>query len=166
MTVGAPSGRREGAPEGSETLLPEHLLFRIGVELFAIPLAHAEEAVEGLLWDVLPDLPFGVLGVATLRGRLLPVYSPQRPLGIERSDPYGVTLVLRHEHRALGFAVDDVEDVLSVPPDSIRPAPLPDTGERVVRGVVRHGDELVALLDTAALFRACGVGDGERGGAG
>ena len=75
----------------------EMLLFRVGRELFALPLGCTEEAVEALAHEPLPGMPAGMLGVARHRGARLPVYAAEAALGVAGTAAEPVTLVVRAE---------------------------------------------------------------------
>jgi purine-binding chemotaxis protein CheW len=138
------------------TGLAEFLLFRVGKEFFAMPLANAEEAVEALERHSLPGMPRDMAGVAQYRGARLPVYGAEQVFGIARvggSDE--VTLVVRGRGGRVGVIVDDVEDVILVDLASLRPVPGPASAEPVVSGVLPRGGELVAMCDPDALVRTC-----------
>ena len=58
---------------------------RVGVETYALPIEHVQEAAElGTLTPV-PGAPNSVLGVYNLRGEILPVYDLSAVLGISRN---------------------------------------------------------------------------------
>lgn len=130
------------------------LLFRVANELFAVDLASVEEAVEVPALHGVPTRERHLLGVIDWREQLLPVYSPLRVLGLECATD-SVTLVVRAAGRLVGFAVDEVEDVLALAPTEIRPAPVRGVAEPILRGLVRHEGVLVAVLDSAALVQGC-----------
>jgi purine-binding chemotaxis protein CheW len=131
------------------------LLFRIARELFAADLRAVEEAID--LSDVqqVPGAAHAVRGVFTLRGMLVPLFSPVAVLGVAPIEA-ATALVLRDAGGRVGIGVDDVEDVLAVRPDDVRPLPgREDRDGGVVRGVVRSGPHLVAVVDLEALVAAC-----------
>ncbi|HJU90079.1 MAG TPA: chemotaxis protein CheW [Gemmatimonadaceae bacterium] len=132
------------------------LMFRVADELFALDLATVEEAVELPELHGVPTREHHLLGVVDWRGQLLPVYSPQRVLGLECARD-AVTLVVRSGARLVGFAVDDVEDVLELEPSDIRPAPVRGVTEPILVGLVRHHGLLVAVLDPVALVQGCAI---------
>lgn len=142
--------RAELAERGSAELLR----FRVGRERFALRLAEVEEAIEGPEVHPIPEAPREMLGVVALRGRLVPVYAPARALGV-RLDTPTVALVLAGLVRAIAIAVDDVEDVFTMPADALRNAPGTDDPDGILLGVTRHGSRLVSVLDGAALAAAC-----------
>jgi chemotaxis signal transduction protein len=53
------------------------------------------------------------------------------------------------------MAVDDVDDVLSLDLATIRPSPGVDDSDGVLLGVVRQGNELIAIVDPDAIVAAC-----------
>jgi len=133
----------------------ELLLFRVGRELFATPLAAIDEAVELEEVRAIPEMPASMLGVTDLRGRMIPIYSPARSLGVELGAAPAAALVVRAGERRMALAVDDVEDVLDVDLGTLRDAPGSDDADGVLAGVVRHGRTLVAVLDGESLVAAC-----------
>lgn len=139
------------APEQDTRFL---LLFRIGAEMFALPLERIEEAIELPALHGVPTRERHLLGVVDWRGRLLPVYSALRVLGAE-SAAESVAVVVRDGERHIGLAVDDVEDVLELRPAEVRRAPLRNADEPVLEGLVRHERGLVAVLDAATLVGQC-----------
>lgn len=138
--------------EGSVDLL----VFRVGGELFASALAAVEEALELPQLSAIPEMPVSMLGVVTVRGRMLPTYSPARPLGVSLRRDDAAALVVRAGDRRIALAVDDVDDVMTLDLTLLRSAP--ETGEErgaLVLGVTRRDDALIAVLDADALVAAC-----------
>lgn len=134
------------------------LMFRIGDELFATDLASVEEAVTLPEIHHLPEMPAAMLGAFNLRGRLTPVYSPSRVLGVPLRGAAQAALLVRSDTRRLGLAVDDVEDVFQVDLATVREAPGTDDSDGILLGVAHHGQELVAIVDAEALVAACVTG--------
>jgi purine-binding chemotaxis protein CheW len=131
------------------------LVFRVGAERFAIDLAAVEEAIELPSVHHLPEMPDHLLGVFELRGRLVPIYSPQRVLRVALASDAAAVLVLRSGDKRLGLAVDDVDDVLTIDGAAVRRAPIPDNEDNVLLGVIRRGADLLALVDAESLALAC-----------
>lgn len=154
----------ELAPDGSfadrvrsRTGKADLLVFRVGTELFAAVLTAIEEALELPRLSHLPEMPPSMLGVISLRGRMLPAYSPARHLGVALAREDAAALVLRAGDRRVALAVDDVDDVLTVDLAALRPPPIVGGEERdaVLLGVADRGGVLVAVLDADALVTAC-----------
>ena len=139
----------------AEPALTEMLLFRVGGEFFALPLARTEEAVESLARDPLPGMPAGMLGVAEHRGKRIAVYAPAPLFGVSNAERDGVTLLIRADAGRVALLVDDVEDVIEMDPAGCRPVPGPAAPDPVLISVLPCGDKLVAICDADALVRAC-----------
>lgn len=132
----------------------EMLMFRAGRELFAVPLAAIEEAIETPDIQALPEMPKAMLGVFRLRERLVPTYTPADALGV-RTEHVAAALIVRVGARRLALAIDDVEDVMELDLSTLRDPPVLGDVDALLIGVARHGRELVGVLDADALIAAC-----------
>jgi purine-binding chemotaxis protein CheW len=152
----AADAEQEAAPPEAEpaTAAPvEHLVFRIGRELFALPLDHIEETFDVDRVQRIPEMSPTMLGVLTLRGATVPLYDPGVALGVAAGDRRSA-LVFVTERGRVALAVDDVDDVLVISADEIRRPPL-DFGDGVLTGVARRGADLIGMLATQTLIAAC-----------
>ena len=131
------------------------LLFRIGRERFAADLRTVEEAVDLSDVQLVPGAANAVRGIFSLRGVLVPLFSPLAVLGVAPMDAT-TAIVLRDVAGRVALVVDDVDDVMAVAPSDVRPLPVADVRDAaVLRGVVRHGADLVAVIDLEAVVAAC-----------
>lgn len=138
--------------------MTDFLLFRVGRELFATELRAVEEAVDLTGVEAVQQVPGAdspVRSIFTLRGTLVPLFSPARALGVAPGEA-ATALVVRDGRGRIAIAADDVEDVLTLRDGELRPAPAGDVRDAgVLRGVVRRGTNLVAVVDLDALIAAC-----------
>ena len=133
------------------------LLFRVGPECFAADLAAIEEAVERGEVHGVPEAPPNLIGVVDLRGRLIHVYSPEAALGVRLGPTATALLVVRAEGRRLALAIDDVDDVMTLPLSELRDVPAGTDPNGVLLGVAWRGDTLIALLDVEMLTQSLAV---------
>ena len=136
----------------------ELLTFHVGRERFATSLGSIEEAVERPDVYRVPEMPETMLGVFSLRGRLIPVCSPMRALGVELAGAEPTVLLMRVGARRVGVAVDDVDDVIMLNLAAIRSAPGTEDSDGVLLGVVRQGNDLIAIVDPDAIVATCLTG--------
>lgn len=129
----------------------ELLTFRVGAEMFGIELDAVEEAVDLPELHRVPEMPENLLGVFALRGALVPLYAPDATLGAGLRRPASA-LVFRTRDRRLALAVDDVDDVLTLPLPALRDVPVTDAGDGVLAGVARGERDLIGVLDVDALL--------------
>jgi len=144
--------------DGAERLL----VFQVGAERFAVALAAVDEAIDAPPLRPLPDAGRTVLGIATIRGALVPIYDPRPLLNVEGRVDDAALLFVRGDARA-GLAVSGVHDAILVNETELRPAPGTDASDRVMIGVVRRGAELIAILDAGALLDAAMSATGAQG---
>lgn len=129
------------------------LVFRIGSELFALPIGAVHEVIDMPAVQQLPDAPKNILGIATLRGDLVSIYDP-RPLLQAGDDSFGTVLIFAGDKGRIGLAIDDVFDPMLMEAADVRSAPGVDASDGLLLGVVRRGTDLIGVLDDDALMRA------------
>lgn len=132
----------------------DFLMFRVGRELFAAELRAVEEAVDLTTVTQVPGTSPTVRSVMTLRGSLVPVFSPAHALGVAPTEA-ATALIVRDEGGRLAIVTDDVEDVLTIQDGEMRAVPADAHDAGVLRGVVRRGADLIAIVDLDALIAAC-----------
>jgi purine-binding chemotaxis protein CheW len=137
--------------DGGERLL----VFRVGGERFGVALAAVREIVDSPVVRRLPDAAPSLLGIATVRGELVPLYDARVVLGVEAASDgstTGAALLFSVEGRCIALAIDDVFDPVVVEEQDLRPMPGAGAADVIIRGLVRRGGDLVAVLDEAVLL--------------
>jgi purine-binding chemotaxis protein CheW len=110
----------------------------------------------------LPRPATAVLGVVTLRDRLLSLVSLRTLLGLPLGDqhgPRGKVVVMSMGEGTVGIVIDATREILRLDPDMIDPAPTLLTrgeGDAEITSICRldGGRRLVALLSPDRLFRS------------
>ena len=139
------------------------LSFYLGQQEYALPLDRVREIVP--LPDHISELPrpeTAVLGVITLRDRLLPLVSLRALLGLPvegQREQRGKVVVVSMGEGAVGVVVDATREILRVDPNIVDPAPALLTrgeGDAEISSICRldGGRRLVALLSPDRLFRS------------
>jgi purine-binding chemotaxis protein CheW len=139
------------------------LSFRLGEQEYALPLDRVREIVPlpGHI-STLPRPETAVLGVTTLRDRLLPLVSLRALVGMAASNghgPRGKVVVVSLGEGAVGLVVDATREILRIDPKIIDPAPtllIRGDGDAEIASICRleDGQRLVALLSPDRLFRS------------
>ncbi len=137
--------------------------FSLDKHAFGIDMRSLTEIREWEEPTPLPGVPGYILGVANLRGTVVPVVGLAERLGWQPSTihPRSCLLVVNLGGKQAGFLVDEVDDIISVNEAQIQPAPDTQIDEPgVISGLVKVSDRLadasddgrmVLLLDLAAL---------------
>lgn len=133
----------------------QFLTFDLGEESYGVDILRVQE-IRG--WSPVTRLPLAephVLGVLNLRGSLVPIVDMRVRLGLPHAEftPLTVIVVLSVETdegvRECGLVVDNVSDVIEIPPAALRPAPHLGGGavQEFVQGLATIGDRMLILLD-------------------
>jgi purine-binding chemotaxis protein CheW len=134
----------------AETSLDSLVVFGVGDLLCALPVSAVSEIVPAQHAARIPGALDGVEGLVNVRGRLLTVVDGRRMLGRE-SGTAGAepSILLLHVHgRPLGLLVDQVHDLIHVPPGALEDGgTLPGVDPQVVSGVGRWESRLFVVLD-------------------
>jgi purine-binding chemotaxis protein CheW len=142
-----------------------YVIFRLGGEGYALEVMRVQEVVDVKSLTQVPGGPKSLRGVQNLRGHVVPVYDLRVPfeLPIDPS-PVRAPSVLMVESsgggdtHVTGLLVDRVSDVLEFSPEDIQPAPQLGLGKSTpfVRGLIRHQEGFLLVLDVDRVFTALG----------
>jgi purine-binding chemotaxis protein CheW len=158
-----PSVVAAGSAAAPAQALASLLSFFLGQQEYALPLDRVREIIP--LPDDISELPrpeTAVLGVMTLRDRLLPIVSLRAllglPVGGQRQQRAKVVVVSLGDG-VVGVVVDATREIVRVDPELIDPAPALLTrgeGEAEISSICRldNGRRLIALLSPDHLFRS------------
>jgi purine-binding chemotaxis protein CheW len=132
------------------------LTFRSERQLYALPAADVAEVVRMLPLARVPQAPKSLMGLANLRGAVVPVASLRGLLG--RDEP-AVTqasrLIVLGGAMPVALAVDDVVQLLQVEAGkvSVAQADVASGSGEQLTGVFESGSEVIKILDMPALLR-------------
>ncbi len=133
------------------------LIFDLDGARFGVDATQVRESV----W--LPELtpaeeaPAWVVGLFSLRGRIVPVADLHLRFGhpARRYTPSDQIVVLEIDHLIMGLIVSEIREVIELPGEAIQPPPQFDAETsghaHLVAGQARLGDGLVTLLDVSLL---------------
>jgi purine-binding chemotaxis protein CheW len=142
--------------------MAEHFLtFRVGGELYALPANHVAEVIRLPTVARVPQAPKGLLGLANLRGSVLPVASVRGLVGAEESAEATTRAIVLDGAAPVALAVDVVEALVAVETEQIetRQAELATRpGERLKGAFAAGGRNAIAkILDIEGLIDAAFV---------
>jgi purine-binding chemotaxis protein CheW len=132
---------------------PERVLvFRVGAERFGVALSAVREVLDWPAVSRVPDAAPSLLGVAMVRGELIPLFDARVILDVgPAGGTPGAALLFSIEDRRVALAIDDVFDPVLVEEQELRPMPGAGAADAIIRGLVRRGGELIAVLEDAEL---------------
>ncbi|OJW20209.1 MAG: chemotaxis protein [Planctomycetales bacterium 71-10] len=147
-----------------------YVVFRLGGEAYALEVLRVQEVLDVLAITEVPGASRSLLGVINLRGHVVPVYDLRIPFGLPLDSKPGrapsVLIVEAEEGNGsdvTGLLVDRVSDVLEFSPDQVQAAPQLGLGKTTpfVRGLIRHQDAFLLVLDVDRVFSALATINGE-----
>lgn len=151
----------EGGPAGDIAAatgdgFSQFVTFHLGGECFAFPMESVLEIIRVPSTVSVPLTPTALVGLANLRGTVLPVVDLRRTLALEdRSYDDATRVVVVDCGQPVGLVVDRVARVMNVEPDKIETAQSVQETIRVdlLTGVVKNvdGHDLIQLLDAPKL---------------
>lgn len=163
--------------DAADEVSNQYVTFNLNDEAFAFPMAHVLEIVRVPETVAVPLTPPSLVGLANLRGSVLPVLDLRRILALPESDYNEATRVIVVDAgRPVGLVVDKVARVLNVEDRHI------ETAEQVratidaelLNGVAKNidGQDLIQLLDIdrsirsefSTVIEAVSVANGSVGG--
>ncbi len=99
--------------------------FRIGTENYAVPISMVYDMKEMLPFSRIPKQPEHYLGVANLRGNIVPIIDFRSFLGIKNPqfNQYTVFLMLKINEKVKGCVVDGINDVVVLDPENTHTTP-------------------------------------------
>ena len=146
------------------------VVFRLGGEGYALEVLRVQEVLDMQALTEVPGGPRFLLGVINLRGHVVPVYDLRMAFGLSK-DPAQtrapcvliVESTLGNDPQITGLLVDRVSDVLEFSPEEVQPPPQLGLGKAspFVRGLIRHQDGFLLVLDVDRVFSTLGSLNGE-----
>jgi purine-binding chemotaxis protein CheW len=146
------------------------VVFQLGGEGYALEVMRVQEVLDVQTMTEVPGSPKCLLGVINLRGHVVPVYDLRIPFGLARdSSPSRAPSVLivetelGNDSQVTGLVVDRVSDVLEFSPEEVQPSPQLGLGKTTpfVRGLIRHHEAFLLVLDVDRVFSALAKLNGE-----
>ncbi len=130
-------------------------LITLGGELYAIELRSVREVFEVESVTPVPGMPSALVGVANLRGVVIPLVDLRLMLGLPVSGPSPqFAVVIRYGSRQVGVLVERVPEIRSLQPDQFLPTANSARVESrpFVSTVLRIEDRLGGMLEVPMVF--------------
>lgn len=135
----------------------EILLFSLGTsEIFGINVFKVREVSKTPFITKTPNMPYGMEGVISLRGKIVPVVNLGSIVKLRTGSEScgGAMLVMEYNRRVLGFLVDQVDRIIRVEWSDVKPPESLLTGDHGMITAITHleGGKLVSILDVEEIL--------------
>jgi purine-binding chemotaxis protein CheW len=146
------------------------VVFRLGGEGYALEVMRVQEVLDMQSLTEVPGGPKYLLGVINLRGHVVPVFDLRLKFGLAKDVKLTrapcvliVEFGTGSEVQIRGLLVDRVSDVLEFSPEEVQAAPQLGLGKATpfVRGLIRHQEGFLLVLDVDRVFSTLGISNGE-----
>ncbi len=130
--------------------------FKLENEEYGIDIMKVQEINRMQSFTRVPNAPDYVKGVINLRGKIIPIISLRTKFGMSEKeyDKKSRIIVVNFDNITLGFIVDSVEEVLTIPESSVDTALNISTNihSNYIKGVAKIDERLIILLELEKLF--------------
>jgi purine-binding chemotaxis protein CheW len=135
----------------------EYVAFMLAGDAYAVPIARITEILKPLPITPVPRAPRVVIGVMTVRGRLVTVIDLRRQLRVREAEADGKTRILITDtgEERVGLLVDEVLQVHRLADSEIEPSEvLGGDPQPYLAGIGRPEGALLVLLDLRPILEA------------
>lgn len=129
----------------------------IANQLFGIPVLSVQDVLGPQRITRIPLAPPEVAGALNLRGRIVTAIDVRRRLGLppREAGDLGMNVVVERGSELYSLVIDQVGEVLSLPPESYErnPVTLSPRWREISAGIHRLKDQLMIVLDVDRLLQ-------------
>jgi purine-binding chemotaxis protein CheW len=142
--------------QGGKQPPSEYLTFTLGAEEYGIEILKVQEIRGYDTVTQIANAPPFIKGVINLRGVIVPIVDLRIKfqLGAAGYDEFTVVIIINVLGKVVGIVVDGVSDVVSLPPEQIKPAP--EFGEQLdtsyITGLGAVNEQMLILVDIERLM--------------
>lgn len=144
----------------------KYIVFHIKDENYGIPVKNVQSIERIQTITRVPGVPDYIKGVINLRGIITPVIDVRRRFDIDSIDLTDDSriIIVSIDGSEIGLIVDEANDVLDIPLDSIEPAPdtIGDLSDEQLDGVANLESKIVILLNIKHVLDAEEINDAIR----
>ena len=138
----------------------QYATFRVQDLLLGVEVTKVQEVIRYQPMTVVPLAPSAVEGLINLRGQIVVALDLRRSLSLSRASAgiLPMNVVIQSEDGVVSLLVDDVGDVIDVPPESYAPVPenMPADQRELIKCVHDLQNGLMLVLDTTRVLQnAC-----------
>jgi purine-binding chemotaxis protein CheW len=154
-TRAQPEYRPSHGSEPAPSALPSRIcLISLGGELFAIDLRHVREVFEVESVTPVPGMPASLVGVANLRGTVVPLADLRPVLGVSTSVALKYVVVVRQGTQQVGILIDEVPEIRTIHADDLLTASARGVTESrpFLSGLVKIEDRMSGMVEVSRLL--------------
>lgn len=132
-----------------------YMIFALGEQRFAVPLAAIKEVAGQKTVTRLPRTHKWLKGIVVLRGQIVSVTDLAKFFGLQSNDcGLGKLVVVQtnHQNAITALSVDRIHGIRTIPRGSLRPCPAGLSACKFLSGIAHIEDAVVVLLEPNQMF--------------
>jgi purine-binding chemotaxis protein CheW len=134
------------------------VVFGLGEEEYALTISEVQEIIRYVEPRSVASDAEWILGVISLRGKIIPVCDLALRLGVARAQRAATKIiVVEAGDHTVGLVVDDVTEVLTVDEEAIEDLRVAGTGG--AHSIVKVDERLIVLLASQSIFESTELSD-------
>jgi purine-binding chemotaxis protein CheW len=154
--TGAPvQSGADSSSESARSAVPTRFcLIRLAAESLAIELDQVREVFRLESVTPVPGMPPSLVGVANLRGTVVPLVDLRASLGGPSSTTSKYALVVRHGARQIGILIDEMPEILMIQPDDVLDVLPAEMSKKrpYLSGLVKLESRMSGMLEVSRLL--------------
>lgn len=135
----------------------QEVIFRLNNEDFGLEIMNVNEIIRMQELTAMPNTSAYILGVTNIRGKVIPIISMKKLLGMEESadDDRTRIIVASLGEKIYGFKVDSVSEIIKIEEDQIdRQEGIGEDKEKnYIFGIAKLEERLVKLIDLEKILQ-------------
>ena len=154
-TLEQPQSGPPPGPDHVRSAVPLRIcLIALGGEFFAIDLRHVREVFELESITPVPGMPSALVGVANLRGTVVPLADLRPSLGVLVSATPKYAVVVRHGTQQVGILIDEVPEIRTIHPDDMLAASTRGVTDSrpFLSGLLKIEDRMSGMVEVSRLL--------------
>ncbi len=137
--------------------------FQLGGEIYGVDIMDVKEIVKIVPVRPIPNAPYYVEGIFTLRSEIIPVINLHKRFQLKKmeasddlTEDEGGFVILNIDGNEIGIIIDRVARVVTINTEEIQPPPqmISGIGTEYIHGVIRQEGNYLIMLDIRRLFNA------------
>ena len=138
--------------------LARYVTFKLHDETYGLPIHEIVEISKLFPTTPVPRTQPYLLGIGNVRGAVIPVMQLSRRLGLPSKEPTrrSRVLIVNLRDESYGLVVDEVHEVVSIPPEDLEEAPggIGSTRAEYILALGRQRRKLIIILDLGTVLDA------------
>jgi purine-binding chemotaxis protein CheW len=131
----------------------QFVVFRLGAEEYAFPIAQVKEIIRYDGATKLPNAPDHMNGIINLRGKVIPVVDLAKRFGlVMENNADKRALIVEAADREFGIVVDEVSEVLMLEDGAIEQTDTMSFAAEFLQGIGKLEGRLVLILNLEKVF--------------